>query len=144
MFVRRSEVSFFCSIQRDSCVTGEHAMSASLVGNGTASLLLRTNVSRDGPEFSPASTGSQRVAGATPGSSVIFRGPTRRSRSGAIDCRQLAAAISRSAALIVTCASVSASANVEGDTAGPDTGAVPNVGGAPGVVGGVETVAFCC
>src|SRR5882672_2077820 len=119
-------------------------MSASLVGNGTASLLLRTNASRVGPELSPASSGFQRVAGATSGSSAIFLGPTRRSRSGAIDCRQLAAAISRSAALIVTCASFSASANVDGDTAGPDAGAVPKVGGAPGVVGGADTVAPCC
>src|SRR5438046_4040752 len=116
-------------------------MSASLVGNGIASFLLRTNVSRVGPELSPASTGFQRVAGAICGSSAIFRGPTRRSRSGAIDCRQLAAAISRSAALIVTCASFSASANVRRDTAGPDTGAVPKVGGGPG--GGAETVAPC-
>ena len=46
-------------------------------------------------------------------------------------------------ALIVTCASFSASANVAGDTGGPDTGAVPNVGGAPGVGGGVDTVALC-
>src|SRR2546428_13063719 len=114
-------------------------MSASLVGNGAAALLLRTNVARVGPELSPASTGVQRVAGAMCGSSAIFRGPTRRSRSGAIDCRQLAAAISRSAALIVTCASFSASANVAGDTTGPDAGDVPKVGGAPGVVGGVET-----
>src|SRR5438034_4680985 len=141
MFVRCSEVSVFCSIQRDSCVTGEIAMSASLVGNGIASFLLRTNVSRVGPELSPASTGFQRVAGAMCGSSAIFRGPTRRSGGGAIDCRQLAAAISRSAALIVTCASFSASANVRRDTAGPDTGAVPKVGGAPG--GGAETVAPC-
>src|SRR6202030_2187807 len=83
--------------------------------------------------------GFQRVAGATCGSSAIFRGPTRRSRSGAIDWRQLAAAISRSAAVIVTCASVSASANVDACTAGPAIGEAPNVGGAPGVVGGVET-----
>src|SRR5688500_1508521 len=130
MFVRRSEVSFFCSIQRDNCVTGANAMSASVAGNGNDSLVLRTNVSRAGPELSPASTGFQRVAGASSGSKAIFRGPTRRSRSGAIDRRQLIAAISRSAVLIVTCTSFSASAKVDGDTAGPDTGAVPNVGGA--------------
>jgi len=62
----------------------------------------------------------------------------RRSRSGAIDRRQLSAAISRSPALISTCASFSASANVDGATAGPETGAVANVGGAPGVVGGAD------
>ncbi len=54
--------------------------------------------------------------------------------------RQLAAAISRSAGLIVTCASFSASANVAGETGGPDTGAVPNVGGAPGVVGAARNL----
>ena len=41
----------------------------------TGSLLLRTNVSRAGPELSPASTGFQRVAGAMCGSSATFRGP---------------------------------------------------------------------
>ncbi len=119
-------------------------MSASLAGSGTASLALRTNASRVGPGDSPASTGFHRVAGATSGSSAIFRGPTRRSSSGAIDRRQLAAASSRSAALIVTCASLSASANVDAATGGPDAGAVPNVGGAPGVVCGVEPIAGCC
>src|SRR5437867_6159081 len=141
MFVRRSEVSCFRSIQRDSAVTGEKAMSASLEGSGTAALGLRTNASRAGPAASRVRAGFHRVAGATCGSNVIFLGPTRRSRSGAIDCRQLAAAISRSAALIVTCASCSASANVTDDTGGPDTGAVPKVGGAPGVAGGAETTA---
>jgi len=63
------------------------------------------------------------------------RGPTRRSSSGAIERCHVDAAISRSAAFIVTCASFSASANVAADTGGPDTGPVPNVGGAPGVVG---------
>src|SRR6185295_19031410 len=79
------------------------------------------------------STGFHRVAGATSGSIVTLRGPTRRSSSGAIDRRQLAAAISRSAGVIVTCASFSASAKVDGATGGPETGPVPNVGGAPGV-----------
>ena len=87
--------------------------------------------------------GFHRVAGATFGSSAILRGPTRRSSSGAIDRGQLAAAISRSAALIVTCASRSASLNVDGETGGPDTGPVPKVGGAPGVAGGAGTAAFC-
>ena len=49
----------------------------------------------------------------------------------------------RSAPLIVTRASFSASAKVDEDTAGPDTGPVPKVGGAPGVAGGVATVAPC-
>ena len=50
---------------------------------------------------------------------------------------QVEAAMSRSAGVIVTCASFSASANVADDTGGPDTGPVPNVGGAPAVVDGV-------
>ena len=49
--------------------------------------------------------------------------------------RQLAAAISRSAGVIVTCTSFSASAKVDGVTSGPTGGAVPKAGGAPG--GGV-------
>src|SRR5439155_22482879 len=56
---------------------------------------------------------------------------------------QLAAAICRSLALIATCASRSASAKVDGETGGPDTGPVPNAGGAPGVAAGVEVGALC-
>ncbi len=48
MRVRRSEVICFCSIQRDSSVTGANAISASLVGNGIALARLRTNASRVG------------------------------------------------------------------------------------------------
>ena len=144
MFVRRSDERAFPSIQRDSCVTGANAISASLDGRGLESLLLRTNWSRVGPGRAAASTGFQRVAGAICESSGTFRGPVRRSSCGAIDRRQLAAAISRSAALIVTCASFSASAKVEDDTAGPAPGAVPNAGGAPGVVGSVDTSGVAC
>src|SRR4051812_28249020 len=57
---------------------------------------------------------------------------------------QLAAAISRSAALMVTRASFSASSNVAVDTAGPETGPVPNVGGAPAVVGDGGVELLCC
>ena len=139
MFVNRSDVICFRSIQRDKRVTGANAMSASFAGNGTVSPLLRTNVIARRARARAVNTGFQRVAGATSGSSAIFRGPILRSRSGAIDRRQLAAAISRSPAVIVTCASFSASANVEADTAGPEAGDVPKVGGAPGVAGGVGT-----
>src|SRR5262249_45808716 len=133
------------SIQRDKRVTGANAMSASLAGSARASLLLRTNLSLTGPGLAAVNTGFQRVAGASSGSSAIFFGPVLRSSSGAIDRCQLAAAISRSSAVIVTCASFSASANVEAATGGPDAGDVPKVGGAPGVVGsGVWlTVAGC-
>src|SRR5690242_5783990 len=135
MFVSRSEEIAFFSIHRDRLVTGAYAMSTSFDGSGPGSMVLRTNRSRAGAECSPGSVGFQSVAGATSGSSATFRGPTRRSSSGAIDFRQLAAATSRSAALIVTCASFSASANVAGETAGPDSGPVPKAGGAPGVSG---------
>ena len=50
-----------------------------------------------------------------------------------MDRCQVAAAISRSSGVSVTCASFSASANVAADTGGPLTGPVPNVGGAPAV-----------
>jgi hypothetical protein len=136
MFVRRSDEICFRSIQRDRTVTGANAMLASLAGSATASPLLRTKLSRAGPGLAAVNTGFQRVAGATSGSSAIFFGPVLRSRSGAIDRRQLSAAISRSPAVIVTCASFSASANVEAATGGPDAGDVPKVGGAPGVAGG--------
>jgi hypothetical protein len=78
--------------------------------------------------------GFQLLAGWTWASSATLRGPTRRSRSGAIERRQLAAARLRSASVIDTCASFSASANVAEFTGGPDVGPVPKVGGAPGVV----------
>src|SRR5215510_1683867 len=150
MFVRRSDVIFFCSIHRDNCDTVAYAMSASLPGSGSASTLLRMNVSREGPTGWPLRFGFHRVAGATSASSATLRGPTRRSSCGAIDRGQVAAAISRSAALIVTCISFSASANVDGDTGGPAAGAVAKVGGAPGVVGaagvaagGVATLVLC-
>jgi hypothetical protein len=58
------------------------------------------------------------------------RGPTLRSSIDAIDDRHDRAAISRSAGVIVTCTSFSASAKVAGETSGPAAGAVPNVGGA--------------
>ena len=135
MFVNRSDEICFRSIQRDKTVTGANAMSASVAGTAKASPLLRTNLSRAGPGLAAVNTGFQRVAGARSGSSAIFFGPVLRSRSGAIVRPQLAAAISRSPAVIVTCASFSASANVEAATAGPDAGDVPKVGGAPGVAG---------
>src|SRR5262245_50491937 len=110
-------------------------MSASLAGSARASPLLRTNLSVAGRGLAAVNSGFQRVAGATSGSSAILFGPVLRSSSGAIDRCQLAAAISRSPAVIVTCASFSASANVEAATGGPAAGDVPKVGGAPGVVG---------
>jgi nitrate reductase gamma subunit len=59
----------------------------------------------------------------------------RRSRYGAIDVRQESAACWRSAGVNATCISFSASAKVAGVTSGPEPGPVPNVGGAPAVVG---------
>jgi hypothetical protein len=99
MPVSRSEVSFRCSIHRERRVTDANAMSSSLCGSGPASIVLRTNRSRAGPASGGLRMGFQRVAGASADSSVIFRGPVRRSSRGAIDCRQLAAAIWRSASV---------------------------------------------
>jgi hypothetical protein len=141
MFVSRSDEICFRSIQRDKTVTGAKAMSASLAGSARASPLLRTNRSRAGPGLAAVNTGFQRLAGARSGSSAIFFGPVLRSRRGAIVRPQLAAAISRSPAVIVTCASFSASANVEAATGGPAAGDVPKVGGAPGVADGFTPAA---
>jgi hypothetical protein len=49
-----------------------------------------------------------------------------------MELRQLAAAVSRSAGLISNRTSFSASANVEAETGGPTSGAVPKAGGVPG------------
>ena len=81
----------------------------------------------------PGSIGFQSVAGASVSAIATFRGPVRRSRYGASDRRHESAACCRSAGVIVTCISFSASANVAGVTAGPEPAPVPNVGGAPGV-----------
>src|SRR3954447_5186645 len=133
MLVRRSDVSAFSSIHRDSWVTGANAMSVSSAGSATRCPGLRTNASREDPWGAPPINGFHLVAGATSGPSATLRGPTRRSNNGAIDRCQLPAAMSRWADVIVTCTSFSASANVDGDTGGPDAGAAPKVGGAPGV-----------
>jgi hypothetical protein len=85
----------------------------------------------------PGSIGFQSVPGASVAASEILRGPARRSRYGASDRRQESAACCRSACVIVTCISFSASANVDAETSGPEPVPVPNVGGAPGVAGAV-------
>src|SRR5262245_59114091 len=136
MFVSRSDVSFLDSIHLDSCVTGANAMSSSLVGNGAASGFERTNLSWVGAGGMPGNIGFHSVAGASVSTSATRIGPVRRSRYCASDVRQVSAACCRSASVIVTCISFSASANVAGVTAGPEPAPVPNVGGAPGVVGG--------
>src|SRR5258706_8314252 len=136
MRVSRSEVSALVSIQRESFVTGAKAISASLSGSGWYTALLRMKRSRAGPAWMPGSSGFQTVAGETLPASATLRGPVRRSSIAAIEVRQLFAAISRSAALIVTCASFSASTKVLMETSGPTAGRAPKVGGAPGVAGG--------
>src|SRR6185369_13963347 len=83
----------------------------------------------------PGNIGFHNVAGASVSASATFRGPVRRSRYCAIDVRHVSAACWRSAGVIVTRASFSASANVAGVTTGPAPAPVPNVGGAPGVDG---------
>jgi hypothetical protein len=131
------------SIQRESCETGANAMSASLAGSDVALARLRTNASRVGAGCVSMRDGIHTVAGATSGSSATFRGPVRRSRSGARVRCQLEAACSRSEGRIVICTSFSASANVAGDTGGPVIGPVPNVGGAPGVEAGAAGAGAC-
>ena len=72
MFVSRSEVSAFRSIQRDSRVTGANAMSASFAGSGPRRRALRTNASRAGPVVLagehgiPAASPARRSARARP------------------------------------------------------------------------------
>src|SRR5438552_3978669 len=135
MFVSRSEVSALDSIHRESAVTGANAIASSVDGNGAPSASDRTNRPRDGTGPMPGNTGFLRVAGGSVGAIEIVLGPVRRSRYCASDCLHVSAACCRSAAVIVTCISFSASANVAGDTAGPAPAPVPNVGGAPGVAG---------
>src|ERR1041385_4262217 len=137
MLVSRSEVSLRVWIQRESCVTGANAMSASLADSGTFVAALRTKRDLAGPDVCATADGLHTVAGERVSSSATLRGPVRRSRSAARVRRQLSAAIWRSDGVIVTCISFSASAKVAGVTSGPTCGAVPNAGGAPGVVPGV-------
>ena len=139
----RSDVSALDSIQRESRVTGANAMASSADGSGTPSAFDRTNRSRNGVTVMPGSIGFQIAAGASVGARAIFRGPVRRSRYCASVCLHVAAACCRSAGVIVTCISFSASANVAGETAGPEPVPVPKVGGAP-AVGGVELVLGDC
>src|SRR4029453_2570445 len=138
MVVNRSDVSRLDSIHRDNSVSGANAMASSDDGSGEAAAFERTKRSREEDAAgTPGRSGFQTVAGASASSIATFRGPVRRSRYGAIDCRHESAACWRSAGVSVTCVSFSASANVAGVTAGPAPGAAANVGGAPGVAGAV-------
>ena len=62
---------------------------------------------------------------------AVFR--EERGRLLAMLVRQFPAAVARSAGLMLTWASFSASANVAADTSGPVAGPVPNAGGMPAV-----------
>src|SRR6266545_5096573 len=135
MSVSRCDVSVRDSIHLESCVTGAKAIASSDDGSGPAAAVDRTNRSREDPAAMPGSTGFQSMPGESVGAMVTFRGPVRRSRYGASDWRHESAACCRSAGVIVTCISFSASANVSRVTTGPDPAPVPNVGGAPGVTG---------
>src|SRR6266508_1198066 len=131
MRVRRSEVKARVSIQRESVETGANAMSSSRLGRAFTAAALRTKRSAAGPVATPGIIGSHRVAGARVGSRATFLGPVRRSIVEASDLRQLPAACARSAGVISTRTSLSASANVATLTSGPTGGAVPNAGGVP-------------
>ena len=133
--VSRADVSVFDSIQRDNCVTGANAIASSDAGSGDVSGFERTKRSRAGPDGIPGSIGFQSVAGASVAAIATFLGPVRRSRYGAIALRHESTACCRSAGVIATCMSFSASTKVVGVMAGPTPGAVANAGGAPGVVG---------
>src|SRR5215831_21338143 len=88
MYVRCSEVSLPCSIQRESLVTGAKAMSASFEGRGPGSELVRTKRSHDAAGRSSGSTESYREKGASVGSRATLRGPVRRSMRAAMFTRQ--------------------------------------------------------
>src|SRR5258707_777669 len=148
MLVRRSELSCRDSIHLDSCVTGAKAVSASVnsisAAGGNSGGFERTNRSRAGDAAIPWIIGFHSVAGESGASIATLRGPVRRSRYGASELRHVSAACCRSAGVIVTCISFSASAKVSGDTGGPEPTPVPNVGGAPGAVGvDCEPVGAC-
>ena len=85
-------MSFRDSIHRDSSVTGAKAMASSDEGRAVWSDLERTNRSRTDPLDVPGSIGFQSIAGGSVDVMVTFRGPVRRSRYGASDCRQVSAA----------------------------------------------------
>src|SRR5262245_23748337 len=110
-------------------------MSSSDDGSAAPSVLDRTNRSGKAGAVSPGIAGFQTVAGASVSDIATFLGPVRRSRYCASDWRHEPAAWRRSAGVIVTCISLSASANVAAVTSGPEPAPVPNVGGAPAVVG---------
>src|SRR5262245_32382355 len=113
MLVSRSDVSLFDSIHLDSCVTGANAMASSDDGSGEPSGFERTNRSRADPYAgTPGIIGSHSVAGASVATIATFLGPVRRSRYGAIALRHDSTACCRSAGVIVTCISFSASAKV--------------------------------
>src|SRR5471032_2832156 len=119
MFVRRTDDNCFDSIHLDNCVTGANAIASSVDGNGIAVALDRTNLSarsRAGETTTPGIAGFQMVAGESVAAMASLRGPVRRSRYGASDCRHVSAACWRSGGVIVTCINFSASANVAGVT----------------------------
>src|SRR6185503_10897090 len=144
MLVRRVDVSFFDWIQCESCATVANAIASSVAGSGPGSVVLRTKRSRAGFASLPIVSGFHRDAGCTASAIATLRGPVRRSMSDAIAVRQLSAATFRSASVIATRASFSASANVVVVTGGPAPGPVLNAGGAPGVPGVELAVADDC
>lgn len=110
-------------------------MSPSFAGSGPGSADERTNRSRVGTRAATARTGSHSVAGESSGANSTFRGPVRRSSVDASVRGHDSAIIARSASVLVTWASFSASANVADEMAGPLRADVPNATGAPGVDG---------
>ena len=142
MFVSRSDVSFRCLDParqlRDRREGDVGVVRRAAAGVGA---VLRTKRVARRHRRSPGSIGFQCVAGAIVG---LDRDLARSGAALEERRHRRAPGLRRHAPLggvIVTCASFSASANVAGETAGPAAGAVPNVGGAPGVASEASTEA---
>ena len=102
-------------------------MASSVFGGPPPRML--TAVTPRGARYTPTSatvpctfgiSGFHTVAGATSYPIASFRGPTRRSYTAAILCRQFPAASAKSFPVISTCTNFSACTNVSTDTSGPE------------------------
>ena len=119
-------------------------MSASVAGSGPGSVFDLTNRSRAGGVNPTARAGSHSMPGTRSSVIATFRGPVRRSIVADNVRRQDPAMVARSASVLETCISFSASAKVAADTSGPVPDEVPNATGAPGVAGGATVPAAPC
>ena len=136
MLVSRSDVSFRDSIQRDSCVTGANAIASSDAGSGAGVGLRAHEPIARGAGGMPGSTGFQSVAGASVGCERDLPRP-----GAPLEVRRHRSRASESAAMLPLgrrhrdLHELLGFGERRGRDGGTDAGAVPNVGGAPGVVG---------